>query len=288
MRRGLIQLDMAFETLLGAGAHRLRLGRRQPDLMNVMTGGTGDPFGHMLGLHPVSVLLVMALAEVFRIVLYNVAFGIGFGYVVGFKGPAGAYPTGQAASSTLVEAPRLWHEPQICAATPRVNLARLTMVCRFSNTAVLGRAACHEPLPWQDSQPTTGSTNVRFSKSDTGGVEAAALENPVALIPVGFVVRRPAVGLDVVLNRRDKETDVLFDDVALFPLAADGVAEIFRLGDENLIDRHFKLAAKIRQTLPNFVRIKVDDNRVEVVLGILGAFGCAGSFSMNHSAPSDA
>ena len=48
MCRGLVQLDMAFETLLGAGADRLGPGRRQADLMNVMTGGTGDPFGHML------------------------------------------------------------------------------------------------------------------------------------------------------------------------------------------------------------------------------------------------
>ena len=86
------------------------------------------------------------------------------------------------------------------------------------------------------------------------------------------------MGLDVVLNRRDKEAAVLFDDVALFPLAADGVSEIFRLGDENLIDRHFQLAAKIRQTLPNFVRIKVDDNSIEVVLGILECSAVQGHF----------
>ena len=62
-------------------------------MMNVMTGSTGDPFGHMLGLHPVSILVVMALAEVLCIVLYDVAFfGIFHGLVIRFEGPAGCIP----------------------------------------------------------------------------------------------------------------------------------------------------------------------------------------------------
>jgi len=87
--RRLIQLVMTFETLPGAGTQCLRPGRRQSDLMDIMAGRAGDPFGRMLRLQPIDILLVMALGKVIGIVFFHIALGIDLGCIVGFKGHAG-------------------------------------------------------------------------------------------------------------------------------------------------------------------------------------------------------
>ena len=69
---------------------------------------------------------------------------------------------------------------------------------------------------------------------DAGRMAAAALEQPGILIPGGLVVVHPAMGVGIVLNRGNVEHAVLFNDVALLPLAADGVFDVFDLGDVNL------------------------------------------------------
>jgi hypothetical protein len=54
-------------------------------------------------------------------------------------------------------------------------------------------------------------------------VTAAAIIDPGTLFPIVLAVGKPAVLPDVIFNGGDIEIPVTFDNVALFPLDANGV-----------------------------------------------------------------
>ena len=68
----LVNHFMAHQTLLRPGSLGLKLGRRHTQLMDVVAGGAGYPLVGMCGEFPALILLMVALAKIFRIDFLNI------------------------------------------------------------------------------------------------------------------------------------------------------------------------------------------------------------------------
>ncbi len=144
---------MALQALLRACSDGLGACGGDPHLMNVVAGSTGHAFGNMPRIGPVNELLVVALGKLIGVKMVIVAGCEGGRAIIRF----------QCSSRLVADRPPgllvlRGPGPSIVARSADlhchtlVSLAGLTMVSRFSKTAVLGKAACQEPLPWQASQ----------------------------------------------------------------------------------------------------------------------------------------
>ena len=103
----------------------------------------------------------------------------------------------------------------------------------FLENGCLWKRRMPGPFPMAGLAGDGGFNEFLLVEVDPGGVTPAALEQPWVLFPGGLVVVHPPVRVGKILNRRDIEYAVLFDDVTLLPLAADGVFYVFDFGDEN-------------------------------------------------------
>ena len=74
------------QTLLRTGPFCLKLRGRQAELMNVVTGRTGNPFSGMGGMLPIEVLLVVSLGELVGIDVLEVPSGIRGGFIIESQG----------------------------------------------------------------------------------------------------------------------------------------------------------------------------------------------------------
>ena len=85
---------MAHQTLLRPGSFGLKLGRRYSQLMDVVTGGTGYPLVGMCGEFPALILLMVALAKIFRIDFLNIPITESGGFKVYPQGSTGLVSNG--------------------------------------------------------------------------------------------------------------------------------------------------------------------------------------------------
>ncbi len=108
-----------------------------------------------------------------------------------------------------------------------------------------------------------------FFQVSTHGVAATAFFGPGALVPVRFAIIGPGVVPGVILNRRDIEPAVFFDQIALFPLDADDEFYLLHLRNINLIQRYFQLFFPQLQIQPNLIRINCRNHSVPILSHVL-------------------
>jgi hypothetical protein len=89
-----------------------------------------------------------------------------------------------------------------------------------------------------------------------------AFLEPGPFLPVVVVIVHPTAGLRVELDRGDEQGPFLLDEVALLPLAADGVLDIVDAGDVDLLQRDLELLLDLLEIRLDRLRIDVGDDDV--------------------------
>lgn len=211
MRHILVNHFVTHQTLLRTGSFGLKLSRGYAQLMNIVTGGTGDTFSGVGGKLPTEILLVVSFDEIASKDVFKVPVVVTRGFKVQSQCSAG-----------LVEHRPfdILHLGRLAAAV--AGAANLCPKARREMRRVNdGQSFVKDSLLGQRHVVGTGTVaslaaDARFRerlcfKINAHGVATRAILDPRAFIPVIFVIIDPTVSQSVVCNRSDIENPVLFD-----------------------------------------------------------------------------